>query len=146
MSKHDFGLELTNNSKTGFAFSLPRNDTCINATNLCKKLCYGNGIRYQSAAPKAKRQRNLRTVQFLLDKGGPELLAENLLHLIDQARPIDWLAARISDSATTVPWTIRVHDIGDYPEFSTIPCSKISEHKMVMVSRTDSPPWLQHAA
>jgi hypothetical protein len=84
---HDYGLELTNNSKVGWAFSLPRSKTCINATPTCKKLCYGNGIRYQSDAQKAKRERNYRTVEFLLKEGGPELLAENLSMLVDQARP-----------------------------------------------------------
>lgn len=113
MSNRDYGLELTNNSKTGWAFSLPRTETCIGATALCKKVCYGNGIRYQSLSHKEKRQRNFRTVEFLLDEGGPELLAENLLMLIDQARPIDWLTARITASETLVPWTLRIHDVGD---------------------------------
>ena len=41
----DYGLELTNNSKASWSFSLPRENTCIFATNLCKKLCYGNELR-----------------------------------------------------------------------------------------------------
>jgi hypothetical protein len=36
-TKLDYGLELTNNSKVGWAFSLPRTETCINATALCKR-------------------------------------------------------------------------------------------------------------
>ncbi len=119
---HGFGLELTNNSKTGWAFSLSRNDSCIHATDICRKLCYGNGIRYQSAGQKDKRRRNFKTVEFLLERGGPELLAENLIALVDQARPSDWLAAQICDEPTSLPWSLRIHDVGDYPEFRTIPC------------------------
>ncbi len=110
----DYGLELTNNSKVGMAFSLPRSETCINATKLCKRLCYGDSIRYQSKGQKDKRSRNLRTVEFLLAEGGPELLAENLTMLVDQARPRDWLTARITGSKTTVPFSLRVHDVGDF--------------------------------
>lgn len=113
MKNSDYGLELTNNSKVGWAFSLPRASTCINATATCKKLCYGNGIRYQSDAQKAKRARNYRTCELLLDEGGPELLAENLSMLVDQARPRNWLAARIAKTKTAIPWTMRIHDIGD---------------------------------
>ena len=105
---------MTNNSKTGWAFSLPRSKTCINATEVCKACCYGKGIRYQSDAAKAKRERNWKTVEFLLQEGGPQLLAENLVMLIDQARPIDWLAAKITGNPTNIPWTIRVHDVGDF--------------------------------
>lgn len=111
---YEYGLELTNNSKTGWAFSLPRAKTCINATDLCRALCYGNGIRYQSKTHKAKRERNFKTCEFLLDEGGPELLTENLLSLIDQARPKDWLAARIKGTDTAIPWTLRIHDVGDF--------------------------------
>ncbi len=114
MANLDYGLELTNNSKVGWAFSLPRADTCINATALCKRLCYGNGIRYQSEGQKAKRGRNYRTVQFLLAEGGPELLAENLSMLVDQARPRDWLTAKITGVQTAIPWTMRIHDVGDF--------------------------------
>jgi hypothetical protein len=114
MANLDYGLELTNNSKVGWAFSLPRTETCINATALCKKLCYGNGIRYQSPGQKAKRARNFRTSQFLLAEGGPELLAENLSMLVDQARPRDWLTAKIAGVQTAIPWTMRIHDVGDF--------------------------------
>jgi hypothetical protein len=110
---HDYGLELTNNSKVGWAFSLPRRKTCVNATSICKKVCYGNGIRYQSDAQKAKRERNYRTAEFLLNEGGPKLLAENLSMLVDQARPRDWLTARITETKTCIPWTLRIHDVGD---------------------------------
>lgn len=111
---HHFGLELTDNSKTGWAFSLSRSKSCLHATSVCKRLCYGNGIRYQSDAQKAKRERNFKTVEYLLDMGGPDLLAENLLALIDQARPADWLAAKISGVPTTLPWSLRLHDVGDW--------------------------------
>lgn len=111
---HGYALELTDNSKTGWAFSLSRNDSCINATQICKKLCYGNGIRYRSDAQRQKRKRNFRTVEFLLDSGGPELLSENLIALIDQARPADWLAAKICGEPTSLPWSVRVHDVGDW--------------------------------
>lgn len=120
--KGDYGLELTNNSKVSWAFSLPRQETCVNATDVCKRVCYGNGIRYQSQSHKAKRQRNFRTAELLLEKGGPRLLAQNLVSLIDQAKPADWLAASITGEATLTPWTLRIHDVGDYPEFRTIPC------------------------
>lgn len=114
MVDHDYGLELTNNSKVGWAFSLSRHESCINATDICKKLCYGNGVRYQSQGQKAKRERNFRTVDFLLKEGGPELLAENLTMLVDQARPRDWLTARITATKTAIPWTLRIHDVGDF--------------------------------
>jgi len=48
-----------------------------------------------------------------LEKGGPELLAQNLLSLVDQARPVDWLAAQISGEPTNLPYTLRIHDVGD---------------------------------
>ncbi len=110
----DYGLELTNNSKVSWAFSLPRSSTCVMATDVCKRLCYGKGIRYQSQAQKAKRQRNFRTAELLLEKGGPELLAQNLVSIIDQVRPADWLAATITGEPTATPWTLRIHDVGDF--------------------------------
>ncbi len=109
-----FGLELTNNSKTGWAFSLPRSSTCINATGTCKALCYGNGLRYQSVSQKAKRERNFRTVELLLKEGGSRLLAQNLIMLIDQIKPADWFVAGLNGNETTIPWTLRIHDIGDF--------------------------------
>lgn len=114
MANHDYGLELTNNSKVGWAFSLPRNKSCINATSICKKLCYGNGVRYQTAGQKAKRERNFRTVQFLLNEGGSQLLAQNLCSIVEAARPRDWLTAKITGTHTAIPWTLRIHDIGDF--------------------------------
>ncbi len=111
---HDYGLELTQNSKVGWAFSLSRSESCVNATDICKRLCYGNGVRYQSAAQRHKRLRNYRTCEFLLRNGGPKLLAQNLVALVDQARPVDWLAAQISGEATNLPYTLRIHDVGDY--------------------------------
>ena len=143
---HDYGLELTQNSKVGWAFSLSRSETCINATEICKRLCYGNGVRYHSEAQRHKRLRNFKTCEFLLSKGGPELLAQNLIALVDQARPVDWLAAQISGEPTNLPYTLRIHDVGDYPEFRTIPCSKISEHKIEIVNHFDSASLLQHSA
>ena len=109
-----FGLELTNNSKTGWAFSLPRSSTCINATNTCKALCYGNGLRYQSAGQKAKRERNFKTVELLLEEGSSRLLAQNLIMLIDQVKPADWFVANLNNSKTSLPWTLRIHDVGDF--------------------------------
>ncbi len=110
----DYGLETTNNSKVGPAFSLPRSQTCTFKTEACAKVCYGNGIRYRSTGQKLKRARNLRTVEFLLNNGGPALLAENLTILIDRARPIDWIASTITGMETRLPWTLRIHDIGDF--------------------------------
>ncbi|PZM78808.1 MAG: hypothetical protein DKT66_23195 [Candidatus Melainabacteria bacterium] len=112
--KRTYGLELTNNSKVSWAFSLPRSKTCIDATEICKKLCYGRGIRYQSQAQKDKRERNYRTVELLLKNGGPELLAQNLVHLIDSARPRDWLTSKLMKTKPDVPWTLRIHDVGDF--------------------------------
>jgi hypothetical protein len=109
-----YGLELTNNSKASWAFSLPRSATCIGATDICKKVCYGNGVRYRTSGQKARRQRNLRTIDLLLSKGGPELLAENLAALVDTVRPSDWLAASITGTKTQTPWTVRIHDVGDF--------------------------------
>lgn len=109
-----YGLELTCNSKVGWAFSLPRNKTCIGSTTKCRRLCYGNGIRYQSDAQKEKRERNFRTVEYLLAKGGPELLSQNLSHLVDLARPRDWLTAQVSKTKTQVPWSLRIQDLGDF--------------------------------
>lgn len=109
-----FGLELTNNSKAGPSFSLSRADSCIQKTQVCARFCYGNGVRYQTAGSKAKRERNFRTCEYLLDAGGPSLLAENLVMVIDQARPSDWIIARINRTQTAVPWTFRIHDVGDF--------------------------------
>lgn len=86
-------MELTNNSKVGLAFSLTRTETCVNATALCKRLCYSNGVAYQTAGHRARRGRNFRTAQVLLAEGGPELFSENLSMLVDQARPRDWLSS-----------------------------------------------------
>jgi len=72
-------------------------------TSVCWKLCYGKGIRYQSEAQKAKRQRNFRTIELLLAKGGAELLARNLLFLINQVRPADWLQPQITGEKTQTP-------------------------------------------
>lgn len=109
-----YGLELTNNSKASWAFSLPRTATCIGATEICKRVCYGNGVRYRTRGQKARRERNLRTIELLLAKGGPELLAENLAALADTVRPSDWLAASITGVETQTPWTLRIHDVGDF--------------------------------
>lgn len=110
----DYGLELTQNSKVGWAFSLSRQESCINATEVCLRCCYGNGITYASAAQRHKRLRNFRTCKFLLKRGGPELLAQNLIALVDQARPVDWLSAEISGIQTSLPWTLRLQDVGDF--------------------------------
>lgn len=114
MTDLDYGLELTNNSKTSWAFSMPRNKTCVSATEICKRVCYGNGVRYQTHGSRAKRERNLRTVELLLCRGGPEILSMNLIEMIDKARPVDWLTASVTERQTQTPWTIRIHDIGDF--------------------------------
>jgi hypothetical protein len=115
MSNHlPLGLELTSNSKAGPSFSLSRADSCIYKTSVCAKYCYGNGVRYQSRSSKIKRERNFRTCEYLLAAGGQELLAENLVMLVDQCRPSDWITARVNQVETRVPWTLRIHDIGDF--------------------------------
>lgn len=71
-----YGLELTRNSKVGWAFSVSRKESCIGATEACRTLCYGNGVRYKTKGARRKRERNFRTVERLLALGGPELLAD----------------------------------------------------------------------
>lgn len=115
------GLSLTRNSKVGAAFSMSRTKTCVNKTMVCHDACYGNGIRYQSSTQKEKRNRNFETAELLLQKGGATLLAENLIMLIDQARPLDWLAAKTIGMQPEAPWSVRIHDVGEYPEFRTTP-------------------------
>ncbi|RTL43624.1 MAG: hypothetical protein EKK48_07720, partial [Candidatus Melainabacteria bacterium] len=127
----NYGLELTNNSKASWAFSLPRSATCIGATDICKKVCYGNGVRYRTSGQKARRERNLRTIELLLANGGPERLAENLISLIDTVRPSDWLAASITGTQSHTPWTLRIHDVGEYPEFRTIPSNSEERNETV---------------
>jgi hypothetical protein len=105
---------LTNNSKAGPSFSLSREHSCVFKTPACAQACYGNGIRYQTPAARSKRERNFRTCEFLLDAGGEQALAENLVALVDQARPSDFIAARINGCETRVPWTLRIHDVGDF--------------------------------
>lgn len=112
-SSLDLGLELTCNSKVGWAFSMPIENTCIGRTSICSRLCYGKGIRYRSSGQTAKRERNYRTVELLLRLGGPELLSQNLIHLIDLARPIDYLSAKYAGQKTVVPWSLRLNDVGD---------------------------------
>lgn len=142
MKQPKYGLALTKNSKTGWAFSIPRESTCIGKTRICSKLCYGNSIRYQSPGAQRKREKNHSTVRFLLSKGGPELLAENLVHLIDMARPEDWLAAKISEAPTECPWTLRIHDIGDFPaldgyiEAWKLACTRRAECKFWFYTRS----------
>lgn len=108
-----FGLQLTENSKAGWAFSMPRRFTCINATSVCRRLCYGNGIRYRHPTQIQKRLQNYRTAELLLQRGGPELLALDLIRILDQARPADWLTAQVTGTATMTPWSVRLFDVGD---------------------------------
>lgn len=129
-----YGLQLTNNSKTGPAFSLPRSATCIHKTPTCWRVCYGRGVRYQTETHKQKREQNYRTVQFLLENGGPELLAENLIHLIDQARPSDWLTAQIANEATETPWTLRIQDVGDFYSIDYVAAWTIAVKKRPLCS------------
>lgn len=107
-------LELTDNSKAGPSFSLSRTRSCINKTAECWRACYGHGIRYQSEGARSKRLRNFETVEYLLDHGGAELLAEHLIDLIDRARPAGWLIARSIGTAPSVPWSLRLMDVGDF--------------------------------
>lgn len=110
----ELGLELTNNSKTGPSFSLSRRYSCINKTDECARACYGNGIRYQSDGAIAKRRRNFETVEYLLNAGGPALLAEHLVEVIDHARPSGWLIAKSMGITASVPFTLRLQDVGDF--------------------------------
>jgi len=120
-SRPSLGLELTDNSKAGPSFSLSRTRSCINKTAECWRACYGHGIRYQSRGAQTKRLRNFETVEYLLDHGGPELLSEHFIELIDRARPTGWLIARSMGTTTPpVPWTLRLMDVGDMfrPDFA----------------------------
>lgn len=125
----DLGLELTKNSKVGPAFSLSRSESCINKTEVCERVCYGNGIRYRSSGQTAKRSRNFRTAEFLIRHGGLELLAENLMAIIDQARPIDYFVASIDQTSTAVPWTLRIHDVGDFYSVQYIRAWKLAAER-----------------
>ncbi|MBX9569244.1 MAG: hypothetical protein K2X77_10135 [Candidatus Obscuribacterales bacterium] len=111
-NKKTYGLSLTENSKTGPAFSLARAFTCINKTPTCEAACYGNGFRYQSSGQRSKRNQNYQTVEFLLSAGGIEALAENLVDIIDKAKPFNWVAAKFIQAQAT--WTLRIHDVGDF--------------------------------
>lgn len=110
----DLGLELTENSKTGWAFSVSRKGSCIGATALCRRLCYGNGVRYQSRGQTEKRLRNFRTIQYLLDTSGVAALAQALGLLVDSARPRDYVLSKLSGRPMRVPFTLRIHDVGDF--------------------------------
>jgi hypothetical protein len=72
-----------------------------------------NGIRYASESQRAKRVRNFKTCELLLAQGGPQLLAQNLVALVDQARPADWFAAKVSEQAPGLPFALRLQDAGD---------------------------------
>lgn len=108
-----YGLQLTENSKAGWAFSLPRRHTCISSTAICRRLCYGNGIRYRHPTQIQKRLQNYKSCELLLECGGPALLAQNLVILLDQARPADWLTSQVTGTPTVTPWAVRLFDIGD---------------------------------
>lgn len=108
-----YALELTRNSKTGWAFSLSRRHSCIGSTKLCRRLCYVNGIRYASEGQREKRLRNFKTCELLLAEGGPQLLAQNLVALVEQARPADWFASKVAGRSSGLPFVLRLHDSGD---------------------------------
>jgi hypothetical protein len=93
---------------------LSRSKSCINKTSECWRACYGHGIRYQSNGARSKRFRNFETVEFLLEHGGTEALAEHLVDLIDRARPCGWLIAKASGFLPAVPWSLRLMDVGDF--------------------------------
>lgn len=112
--KQQYRLQITDNSKTGPAFSLPRAITCVNKTETCTRVCYGRSIRYQSKRQKEKRTQNYLTIELLLEAGGPELLAETLMIMIDRVRPIDWISSRVTETLPGLPWTLRIHDVGDF--------------------------------
>jgi hypothetical protein len=135
-----YGLEATDNSKAGPAFALPPEDTCDCATNTCSQVCYKKVFTYNSSGSIAKRAKNLRTVELLLSLGGPELLAKALIELVDEYKPKDWFIAQTTGTKTARPWSFRIHDLGDYPEFRTIPTVAQNDRKARMVSRIDPPP------
>ncbi len=120
-------LELTDNSKTGPAFSLMRSLSCINRTPACTAACYGNSVRYQSSGQRTKRERNYKTCQYLIKEGGPELLAENLVILIDRARPSEYLIG--IDFQPARPWTLRLHDVGDFFSISYVQAWRLAAKK-----------------
>lgn len=112
--KLSYGLEATDNRKTGPAFALPPADTCTGRTQVCWQNCYKKGITYNNPGSIAKRERNLNTVEMLLSLGGSELLAQALIELIDEHKPKDWLVAKTIGAKTFRPWTFRIHDLGDF--------------------------------
>jgi len=81
-------------------------------------------------------------VEFLLAEGGPELLAENLSMLVEHARPRDWLTAKIAGGKTVVPWSLRIHDVGEYPDFRNIPSTVPGERARPRAKR---PPYTNSA-
>lgn len=113
-SSYKYGLEATDNSKAGPSFALPPEDTCDTATETCKKACYKKGVTYNTPGSIAKRQRNFQTVEKLLLLGGPELLADALIELIDEYKPKDWFVAKATRTPTARPWTFRIHDLGEF--------------------------------
>lgn len=111
---HRYGLEATDNSKAGPSFPLPPEQTCDTSTSICAAVCYKRGITYNTAGSKAKRERNLQTVEKLLSLGGSELLSAALIELVDEYKPKDWLVAKATGSKTSRPWTFRIHDLGEF--------------------------------
>ncbi|MBX9770014.1 MAG: hypothetical protein K2X29_01505 [Candidatus Obscuribacterales bacterium] len=109
-----YALEATDNSKAGPAFALPPESTCDCATDTCSRVCYKKLFTYNSDGSIEKRARNLRTVERLLALGGPELLAQALVELIDEYKPKDWFIAKTTMTRTARPWTFRIHDLGDF--------------------------------
>jgi hypothetical protein len=130
----EYGLELTKNRKAGPSFSLPPEKSCDCRTSVCWNICYRKNWTYTRSGSVAKRARNFRTVELLLKLGGPELLAQALISLVDQARPTNHMIATILHLPPLMPWTFRIHDLGDYPEFRTIPTVAHNDRKAKMVS------------
>jgi len=114
VNHYKYGLEATDNSKAGPSFALPPEQTCDTATDTCKKVCYKKGVTYNTAGSLAKRERNFQTVEKLLTLGGPQLLAEALIELIDEYKPKDWFVAQATGAKTARPWSFRIHDLGEF--------------------------------
>ena len=59
---------------------------------------------------------------------------------------LDWLAAEITGLPTEIPWTLRIHDVGDYSEFRTIPSRTTVIAENPLASDSQVQPRRTHSA
>jgi hypothetical protein len=61
--------------------------------------------------------------------------------LVDSARPVDYFSAMHTGSKTSLPWTFRVHDLGDWPDN----IGYIRAWQMAMKARPECAFWFYSA-